>query len=106
MARALRVEYAGGHYHVINRGNYRRNLSVDEGAGEAFERTLHEAAKSHPGKAFLAAALKRSSAASNRWVAERLNMGQPKSISVIVGRWNRLPKNEQRVRALLLNVAT
>jgi hypothetical protein len=75
MARALRVEYAGAYYHVINRGNYRRNLSVDEGAGEAFERTLHEAAKSHPGKAFLAAVLKRSSAASNRWVAERLNMG-------------------------------
>jgi putative transposase len=100
------VEYAGAHYHVINRGNYRRNLFDDEGAGEAFERTLNEAAKSHPGKALLAAALKRSSAASNHWIAERLNMGQSKSISVIVARWNRLPKSEQRVRALLLNVAT
>jgi REP element-mobilizing transposase RayT len=30
---------------VINRGNYRRNLFGGEGAAEAFERTLGEAAK-------------------------------------------------------------
>lgn len=45
MARPLRVEYAGACYHVINRGNYRRNLFGGEGAAEAFERTLGEAAK-------------------------------------------------------------
>ena len=32
-------------YHVINRGNYRRNLFAGGGAGEAFVRTLDEAAK-------------------------------------------------------------
>lgn len=41
----MRVEYAGACYHVINRGNYRRNLFGGEGAAEAFERTLGEAAK-------------------------------------------------------------
>ncbi|MFT3780811.1 MAG: transposase [Nibricoccus sp.] len=38
------MEYAGECYHVINRGNYRRNLFEGGGAAEAFERTLGEAA--------------------------------------------------------------
>ncbi|NJL29779.1 MAG: transposase [Thermoanaerobaculia bacterium] len=45
MARPLRVEYVGGCYHVINRGNYRRTLFDGGGAGEAFVRTLGEAAQ-------------------------------------------------------------
>lgn len=44
MARLWRVEYAGACYHVINRGNYRQNLFVDQGAAEAFEKALGEAA--------------------------------------------------------------
>lgn len=44
MARLWRVEYAGASYHVINRGNYRRDLFTEAGAAEAFERTLGEAA--------------------------------------------------------------
>jgi REP element-mobilizing transposase RayT len=44
MARPLRIEYAGACYHVINRGNYRRNLFSSGGAAEAFEKTLGEAA--------------------------------------------------------------
>ena len=44
MARPLRIEFAGACYHVINRGNYRRNLFTSGGAAEAFERTLAEAA--------------------------------------------------------------
>ena len=45
MARPLRVEFAGGCYHVINRGNYRRRIFEGKGAAEAFERTLWEAAE-------------------------------------------------------------
>ncbi len=44
MARPWRIEYAGACYHVINRGNYRRNLFESKGAAEAFVRTLGEAA--------------------------------------------------------------
>lgn len=44
MARPLRIEYPGACYHVINRGNYRRNLFHGQGAAEAFVRTLGEAA--------------------------------------------------------------
>ena len=43
MSRPWRVEFAGACYHVINRGNYRRNLFLGKGAAEAFERTLGEA---------------------------------------------------------------
>ena len=45
MSRPLRVEFAGACYHVINRGNYRRNLFGERGAAAAFERTLDEAAR-------------------------------------------------------------
>jgi REP element-mobilizing transposase RayT len=45
MARPWRVEFAGACYHVINRGNYRRNLFLGKGAAEAFERTLGETAQ-------------------------------------------------------------
>ena len=40
MARVLRLEYAGACYHVINRGNYRRNLFADGRTREAFEQTI------------------------------------------------------------------
>jgi REP element-mobilizing transposase RayT len=44
MARPWRIEFAGACYHVINRGNYRRNLFGERGAAAAFERALDEAA--------------------------------------------------------------
>jgi len=46
MARRLRVEFAGACYHVINRGNYRRDLFAPKGAAESFEKCLFEAARS------------------------------------------------------------
>jgi hypothetical protein len=45
MARKLRIEYEGARYHVINRGNYRRDIFETEGAKEAFEETLLEASE-------------------------------------------------------------
>jgi REP element-mobilizing transposase RayT len=43
MARSLRIERENGLYHVVNRGNYRRSLFVNEGAHLAFENCLFEA---------------------------------------------------------------
>lgn len=43
MARTVRLEFSGACYHVINRGNYRRDLFAGEGAAAAFERVLDEA---------------------------------------------------------------
>jgi len=45
MARKIRLEFPGACYHVINRGNYRRDLFAPKGAAEAFERCLFEAAE-------------------------------------------------------------
>jgi putative transposase len=42
MARRVRLEDAGNLYHVINRGNYRRDVFETEGAKEAFADTLDE----------------------------------------------------------------
>jgi REP element-mobilizing transposase RayT len=44
MARKLRLEWAGACYHVINRGNYRRELFSGKGAAESFVTCLSEAA--------------------------------------------------------------
>lgn len=43
MARSLRIEKSNGVYHVINRGNYRQDLFINEGAHLAFESCLFEA---------------------------------------------------------------
>lgn len=43
MARKLRIDYGGAIYHVINRGNYRRDLFETVGAAAAFLRVLFEA---------------------------------------------------------------
>lgn len=43
MARKLRIQFEGAIYHVINRGNYRRNLFESARAIQAFEGCLFEA---------------------------------------------------------------
>ena len=45
MARKVRIEFPGACYHVINRGNYRRDLFAGKGAAESFQRCIAEAAE-------------------------------------------------------------
>lgn len=45
MARKKRIEYAGAIYHLISRGNYRKELFLGDESGERFESTLLEAAE-------------------------------------------------------------
>ena len=45
MARKPRWEFAGAHYHVISRGNYRKPLFTMDGSGAAFEKALFEVAE-------------------------------------------------------------
>jgi putative transposase len=45
MARKHRIQYPGAIYHVINRGNYRRDLFTGPGEGLSFLNTLTEGAK-------------------------------------------------------------
>ncbi len=44
MARKPRISFPGAIYHVISRGNYRKDLFEDLGSREAFENSLFEAA--------------------------------------------------------------
>ncbi len=43
MARRLRIQYDGALYHVLNRGNYRRDVFETVGAVQAFVSVLVEA---------------------------------------------------------------
>jgi putative transposase len=43
MARKLRVQYEGALYHVVNRGNYRRDVFENSDAAQAFVSVLEEA---------------------------------------------------------------
>jgi REP element-mobilizing transposase RayT len=43
MARKLRVQFPGALYHVVNRGNYRRDVFESAGAAQAFVTALEEA---------------------------------------------------------------
>jgi putative transposase len=45
MARKLRIEFEGAIYHVLNRGNYRRDLFLSSGEAKAFVLALEEATK-------------------------------------------------------------
>jgi REP element-mobilizing transposase RayT len=40
MPRGLRIERENGVYHIINRGNYRQDLFINEGAHLSFENCL------------------------------------------------------------------
>ncbi|ACB73779.1 transposase [Opitutus terrae] len=47
MARRLRVQYEGAIYHVINRGNYRRDVFETPATAQSFEATLAEACEQY-----------------------------------------------------------
>lgn len=47
MARRLRIQFPGAIYHVLNRGNYRRDLFATPGAAKSFEHTLGETCERH-----------------------------------------------------------
>ena len=47
MARKLRIQYEGALYHVIDRGNYRRDVYETTGSTKAFESALDEACERH-----------------------------------------------------------
>lgn len=43
MPRSLRIQYPGAKYHVINRGNYKRDVFAEAGSAQAFVAALEEA---------------------------------------------------------------
>jgi putative transposase len=50
MPRAMRIEYEGGRYHVLSRGDRREDIFFDDGDRKRFVETLGEAATRAPGE--------------------------------------------------------
>jgi hypothetical protein len=57
--------------------------------------------KSDPDKMLLAAALKRSTSASNKWLSTQLDLGCPRAISRSISRWLNGGSNQRRLSDLL-----
>ena len=62
--------------------------------------------KSAEAKVFVATAMNQSCSVSNGWLAERLQMGKPDSVSQFVRRWQAHPKKTRQVAAILSRVVT
>ncbi len=60
--------------------------------------------KSAPEKVRLAAAMKSGTSVSNGWLAQRLAMGEPASVSQFVRRWLIVPKQKRETEAVLSKV--
>jgi len=61
--------------------------------------------KSDPHKVKLATLMKRKTSVNNRWLAERLEMGKPASVSQYVGRFQQTPGKElDKLNALLSRI--
>ena len=50
MTRRLRVQYSGALYHLINRGNYRRDIFESAGAAKSFQATLGQTCEQYAWK--------------------------------------------------------
>ncbi len=88
--------------------------AIKEERATAWEEALHgyaraagveldklPAKKSADEKVLLAAAMKMTTSVSNGWLAERLGMGQPASVSQFVRRWSGDAKKSALIRRLL-----
>ena len=71
MPRAARVQYEGAQYHILNRGNYRKDITVEK--------------KSAPWKLAIASHLKSRSGIKNPQLCGYLNLGHPATMSNLVG---------------------
>ena len=80
MPRKQRIEYPGAIYHVISRGNYRKELFLRQNTGEAFERCLFEVVD----RGQIAKELRSKTTAGNPWIALRLNMGHPSRVTNLI----------------------
>ncbi len=74
---------------------------VDLARRAGVELTSLSGRKSAPAKVLLAAALKTTTSAANGWIARRLGMGQPASVSQFTRRWLADPDRRREVDALL-----
>jgi hypothetical protein len=66
MPRALRIEYPGAIYHIMNRGDSDREVGGER---------IKTSAEARSGQSAMARRLRKQSTTSMKWIADRLQMG-------------------------------
>jgi len=92
--------HAGDAVRAHHQGEAERIISIlarDLGLPDSREE-LEKLKKSDPGKVMCAALVKRRTSASNEWIAERLAMGHPASMSQHVNRMRKEPKASRQLK--------
>lgn len=107
MARKLRIEYDGALYHVINRGNYRRDVFETAGAAHAFVQALGEAAEKHQWKIHAYVVMRNHFHAAIETPRANLSAGMHWLQTTFASRFNRLRSEhghlfQGRYQALLI----
>jgi hypothetical protein len=83
MLRALRVQYPGAVYHVMDRGDWQERIFLDDVDRQDWLKTLAEAC---------AERLRRETTLSVKWIAGRLQLGTPKSARALLHQRMRRPQ--------------
>ena len=82
MARKPRIQYPGALYHILSRGNYRKDLVARWlRKHRKTQKHIDQDKKSANWKITLARELRKQTSATNPWIAQRLNMGDPSNVS-------------------------
>ena len=90
MARRLRIEFEGAIYHVLNRGNYRRDLFTNPGEAGAFVGALREAVETFGWKLYAYAIMRNHYHLAIQTAQPNLKAGMHWLQSTFATRFNRL----------------
>lgn len=90
MARKLRIEFPDAVYHVLNRGNYRRDLFTQAGEAGAFVKTLEEASETYGWRIHAYAVMRNHYHVALRTPQPNLTEGMHWLQSTFATRFNRL----------------
>ena len=94
MARKLRIEFPRALYHVINRGNYRRDVFASEGAADAFVEALAECVARNQWKLYAYVVMRNHFHLVIETSEANLSLGMHWLLSTIATRFNRF-RNER-----------
>jgi hypothetical protein len=100
MPRAMRVEYPGAIYHVMDRGDRREDIFVNDVDRQDLIKTLAEACeksgwqesdlagrhRTDPGKLAIAARLRKETTLPVKWIAARVKIGTTKGAKSVLHR--------------------
>ena len=106
MPRTMRVEYPGAIYHVMDRGDRREDIFVDDVDRQDFLKTLAEAwqktgwqVQAHPDKLAIALRLRNETTLSSKWIAARVRIGSSKGAKSMLPRWVHRQENTRAGQA-------